>query len=199
MLTTQNAQNALVAHANANANNTTISANTIANLLSTQANTFANILFVTQVNTSAKYKHVKIQKVTQANVQLFNTTFNYVKAVQKSANNISANNNDVNNFVAQSNYYTHTNCFSIVQHKTNNCLYLYASFNNAKSLYFINNVLATKQQVAQYLTASKAKQLLEPNNVVYNVTNNVMHTLQLRTVMLTNLVSITTNKQTITV
>lgn len=196
MLTLQDAVSALALHSNSNM----LDANTIANLLASKASTFASILYVTKVNTSAKYKHISIQKVTKANVTLFNTNFDYTKAVQKSANKISDNDTDaVNNFEKQDNYYRHTNCFSIVQHKTKDTLYLYASFNNADSLYFIDNVLATKQEVAQYLTPSAAKQLLDNNTVVYNATNDVLHTIHMRTVMLENLVSISTNGQTITV
>ena len=66
-------------------------------------------------------------------------------------------------------------------------------------MYFINNVLATKQQVAQYLTASASAKLLDNNNTVHNVANNVTHTVKVRTIALSNIVSITANKQTLTV
>jgi len=196
MLTLQNALNALNAHANSN----TLTASAISNLLAHKASTFASIVYVTQVKTATAYKAVNIQKVTQANVQLFNTQFAYAQAVQKSASKISANDaNNVQQFTAQANYYTHTNCFSIVQHNTNSNLYLYASYNNAQSIYFINNVQATKQQVAQYLTASAISNLLQNNNVVHNATNNVLHTVQIRTIALANIVSITANKQQLVV
>lgn len=201
MLTLTTAQHALNVHASANANAVTLTAQAISNVLASKASTFANIVYVTQVATSAKHKHVTIQKVTQANVQLFNTSFAYAQAVQKSAQAISANNsNNVQQFTAQANYFTHTNCYSIVKHNTNNNLYLYASFNNAKSIYFINNVQATKQQVAQYLTASASAKLLQDNNtVVHNATHNVLHTVQIRTIALANIVSVTANKQTLKV
>jgi hypothetical protein len=201
MLTLQNAQHALNVHASANVNAVTLNAQAITNLLANK-NTFASIVYVTQVATSAKHKHVNIQKVTKANVQLFSTQFNYAQAVQKSASKISANNaNNVQQFTAQANYFTHTsNCYSIVQHNSNSNLYLYASFNNASSVYFINNVVATKQQVAQYLTASASAKLLQDHNtVVHNATNNVLHTVNVRTIALANIVSIVANKQQISV
>ena len=72
-------------------------------------------------------------------------------------------------------------------------------FNSAKSTYYINNVQATKQQVAQYLTASASAKLLNNNNVVANVSNNILHNVQIRTIALANIVSITANKQTLNV
>ena len=198
MLTLQNALNALNAHSNSN----TLTATAIANVLNAKASTFANIVYVTQVATSAKHKTVNIQKVTQANVQLFSTSYAYAQAVQNSASKIAQNDvANVQQFTAQSNYFTHTsNCYSIVQHNSNSNLYLYAVYNNASSLYFINNTVATKQQVAQYLTASNAQKLLQAsNNVVHNATHNVLHTVNVRTIALANIVSIVANKQQISV
>lgn len=200
MLNTTQAQNALVAHAN----NNSITAAAVQAILANASTTFAQIVYVTQVATAAAHKHVNIQKVTSANVQLFSNiaaaTSVFTNAVKKSASNIASNNaNDVAQFTAQSNYFTHTQCYSVVQHKQNNNLYLYAIYNNAQSVYFINNVVATKQQVAQYLTASAAAKLLQNDNTVHNKTHNVTHNVQVRTVALNNIVSITANKQQITV
>jgi hypothetical protein len=172
----------------------------IQQMLANVSTTFANIQYTTQVATAAKHKNVNITKVTNANVQLFSNisayTNVYANAVKRSAQNIQqAQNANVQNFATQQNYFTHTNCYSIVQHNTNNNLYLYAIFNSAKSIYFINNVQSTKQQVAQYLTASAAQQLLQNSNIVHNVTNNVLHTVQVRTIALHNINSITVCKQ----
>ena len=193
------AQLAIALHAK----NSTITAQQVQNLLANVSTTFANIVYVTQVATSAKFKHVKITKVTQANVQLFsniNSATNvYVNAVKRSASKIASNNaSNVANFTAQASYFVHTDCYSIVKHKTNNTLYLHAIYNNAKSVYFIDNVVATKQQVAQYLTASASAQLLQSDNTTHNITNNVTHNVVLRNIALSNIVSITANKQTIT-
>jgi hypothetical protein len=198
-LTAQTAQTALAQHANANS----ITAQQVQTLLANKSVQFANIVYCTKVATSAKHKSVNIVKVVSANVQLFaNITAQnlYVQQVQRSANNISTNNSaNVQNFVAQSNYFTHTNCYSLVTHKTSNAFYLYAIYNSANSVYFINNVVATKQQVAQYLTASAAAQLLQKDNTVHNVTNNVTHSVKVRTIALQNIVSITANKQQLVV
>ena len=175
----------------------------IQQMLANVSTTFAQILYTTKVATSAKHKHVNITKVTLANVQLFSNinafTNVYANAVKRSAQRIQqAPNANVQAFTTQSNYFTHTNCYSIVQHNTNGNLYLYAIFNNANSIYYIDGVQSTKQQVAQYLTASAQQQLLSNNNVVHNVANNVLHTVQVRTIALHNINSITACKQTVT-
>ena len=74
---------------------------------------------------------------------------------------------------------------------------MYAIYNSANSVYFINDVVATKQQVAQYLTASASAQLLQKDNTVHNVTHNIQHNVIVRTIALQNIVSITANKQTL--
>ena len=168
--------------------------NKIANLLQNKSVVFASINYTTQVKTAAANKHLTVKKTTIANVQLFSNikaaTNVFANAVQKNAN--------VASFKTSSNYFTHTNVYSIVQHKKNSKLYLYAIFNNvSSSIYTINNVTATKQQVAQLLTASAAKQLLSNSNTTYNVKNDITHNIVVRTIALSNINSITTNKQTI--
>ena len=203
MLNNTTAQLAIALHAQ----NNTITVQQVQNLLANVSTTFASIMYVTKVATAAKFKHINIVKVTKANVQLFSNinaaTSVYANAVKRSASNATnMQQNDANsvaNFTAQSNYFTHTACYSVVQHKTNNAQYLYAIYNNASSVYFINDVVATKQQVAQYLTASASAQLLQKDNTVTNVTHNVQHNVIVRTIALSNIVSITANKQTLIV
>lgn len=174
----------------------------IAALLNNVSTTVANIVYNTVVKTAAAHKNVVITKTVTANVQLFSNIRAddsvFALAVKRSANAIDANNADaVAAFTAQSNYFEHTDCYSIVKHKQNANLYLYAIFNSAKSVYYINNVVATKQQVAQYLTASAAQALLADDAVVHNKTHNVLHTVKVRTIALSNIVSIAANKQTV--
>jgi len=167
----------------------------IKKLLANVSTTFANVNFTTTVKTAAAHKAVVIKKTTNANVQLF---ANIKAATSVFANAVNKNAN-TQNFVTSSNYFKHTNCYSIVQHKTNNNLYyLYAIFNAASSSYTINNVAATKQQVAQYLTASAANKLLNASSSTYNAKNNVTHSVTVRTIALHNINSITANKQTLT-
>jgi hypothetical protein len=156
--------------------------------------TFANITTNTQVKTAAAHKLLDIRKITTASVQLFNNIVNfdiYANAVKRSAN--------VTEFVTSDTYYEHTQCYSIVQHKTTGEHYLYAVYNNAKSVYMLNNVQLSKQEVAQYLTASAAAQLLSDSTSTYNATNNVTHNVIVRIIKLANITSITAMQQTITV
>ena len=178
-------------------------ANTIAAMLNNASVTFAQIAYTTQIATSAANKQHNVQKHVVANVQLFanikQATQVFANAVKKSASNIASNNaQNVAAFTQQSNYFAHTNCYSIVQHKQNAKLYLYCIFNNVTStVYTINNVVATKQQVATLLTASAATKLLQESNTVTNVTHNIQHNVQVRTIALANVKSVTCNKQTV--
>lgn len=198
MFTATQAQAALAAH-NANANS--ISANSIAAQLNTSSVTFAQLVYVTQVKTAAAHKHVNVQKVTCANVQLFSNinaaTSVFANAVKRSAANIADNAEDaVAAFTAQSNYFAHNAaCYSLVAHKQNNKQYLYCIYNNAQSYYFIDNVLASKAQVAALLTNSAAQAMLNPSATVVNATHNIQHNVVVRTIALASLCSITCNKQ----
>lgn len=200
MLNNAQAQAILAQHANAQ----NISAAQVAALLANVSVTFAQIAYVTQVQTSAANKHLNVQKVTVANVQLFANinaaTSVFANAVQRSAAQIASNNAaNVAAFTAQSNYFAHTACYSVVQHKQTLAQYLYAIYNNASSVYFINNVVATKQQVAALLTASASAKLLQASNTTHNKTHNVTHNVNVRTIALHNIVSIHANKQALSV
>jgi len=200
MLNTTQAQTILAQHANAN----TISAAQVAALLANVSVTFASIAYVTQVATAAANKHLNVQKVTVANVQLFANinaaTSVFANAVKRSAAKIASNNvANVQQFTAQQNYFTHTACYSIVQHKQNSNLYLYAIYNNASSVYFIDNVVATVQQVAALLTASASAKLLQASNTTHNVAHDIEHNVNVRTIALANIVSIVANKQQLAV
>jgi hypothetical protein len=173
----------------------------IVNLLQNVSTTFAQVNYSTQVKTAAAHKAVNITKQVSANVQLFSNinaaTSVFANAVKRSAANIASNDDAaVAQFTAQSNYFEHTDCYSIVKHKQNANMYLYCIYNSAKSSYFINGVAATKQQVAAYLTASAAAQLLDNSDaVVLNKTHNVAHTVKVRTIALDNIASINACKQ----
>lgn len=200
MLNNTQAQAILAQHAQAQS----ISAAQVSALLANVSVTFAQIAYVTQVQTSAANKHLNVQKVTCANVQLFANisaaTSVFANAVKRSAAQHDSNDAaSVAAFAAQSNYFAHTACYSIVQHKQTLAQYLYAIYNNAQSVYFINNAVATKQQVAALLTASASAKLLQPSNATHNATHNVTHNVTVRTIALQNIVSIHANKQALSV
>lgn len=200
MLNNTQAQAILAQHAQAQS----INAAQVAALLASVSVTFASIAYVTQVATAAAHKQHNVQKVTVANVQLFANinaaTSVFANAVKRSAAQHDSNDESaVAAYVAASNYYTHTQCYSVVQHKQTQAQYLYAIYNNAQSVYFIDGVVATKQQVAALLTASAASKLLQPSNTVHNVTHNITHNVNVRTIALHNIVSIHANKQQLVV
>lgn len=171
----------------------------IANLLQNKSVTFAQVQYTTQVATAAAHKHVTVLKHTNANVQLFSNVSAdvYANAVKRSAAKQAQNDpSNVQQFTSSSNYFAHEDyCYSIVKHKTKQTLYLYCIYNNAQSYYTIDGVQATKQQVAQLLTASKAQELLTPSTVVHNKTHNITHEAVVRTIMLQNITSIHAAKQ----
>jgi hypothetical protein len=202
MLNLQAAQAALVAQAN---NNFITAQDVEALLQNVRGTTLASITQVTKVATAAVNKARTVQKVTQASIQLFNNVNDfknvYTAAVKRSANAIADNNAaNVNDFEQQDNYFTHTNTFSLVQHKTDpSKFYLFAIYNTAESMLFIDGVQATKQEVAQLLTPSAAKTLMQPSNIVHNVTNDVFHTVQVRTIGLNSIVQLNAMKQQLAV
>ena len=167
-------------------------------LANTRGVTLANITYVTAVATAAKFKTNVVQKVTRANVQLFNNIKDaeiYTKAVKRSAEKLAENEaNNVKGFEQQSNYFEHTDCWSLVKHKLYDKYYLYAVFNDSASEFFINNIPATRSDVAMMLTPSSAAKLLDDSGRVRNVTHDIEHSVFVRTIGLDSLVSIHANK-----
>lgn len=168
--------------------------------------TLASIMQVTNVSSvAAAHKANKVQKVTQASIQLFNNVNDYnnvyAAAVKRTAATIADNDTAaVAGFETQENYFAHTNTFSLVQHKKDAAkFYLFAIYNSADSLYFINNSVATKQEVAALLQPAAAKKLLEDNSVVHNKTHDIMHTVQVRTIALDSIVQLKAMKQVLAV
>lgn len=162
-------------------------------LKNVRGTTFAEISFNTKVPTAAAHKGTIIEKRTVANVQLFNNlnafTNAYAMAVKRSAG--------VDTFEPSENYFTHTDCYSIVEHKTNGKKYLFAIFNNAKSEYVIDGEPVKKEDVVKFLTPSSAEKFLKIDTSVHNVANNVTHDVQVRTISLDNITHMKANKQEI--
>lgn len=202
MLTLAQAQQALQQRAN----NTVITPVQVEQLLqNVRGTTLASIVQVTKVATAAANKARNVQKVTEASIQLFNNIADfknvYTAAVKRSANAIADNSAaNVANFEQQDNYFQHTATFSLVQHKKDaSKYYLFAIYNRADSLLFIDGQPATKQAVAALLTPSAAKELLAGTNIVHNKANDVLHTVQVRTIALDSIVELNAMKQSLTV
>lgn len=171
--------------------------NAIANALRPGTN-FASVEYITQVKTAAAHREMNIQKHTVANVQLFANIRDaravFEAAVKRSATKLGEDAARVDAFEQQSNWFTHTDCWSVVQHNKTGALYLYAIFNGADSVWTINGAPATRADVAQYLTPSEANKLLNPPATVHNKTHDVHHTVTVRTIALDNVQRIVVNK-----
>lgn len=175
-----------------NAQNAHVTQAQIVNALNSSSVTFAQITYVSNVKTAAAHKNVQLRKVVTANVQLF-ANINAATSVYKNAVQRNAN---VQNFNVQSNYFAHTQCYSIVQHKQNNKLYLYCIYNNvAQTTYYVNAQQVSKATFASYCTNSIAQKLLSNSTSTHNVHNNVTHDIVVRTIALQNIVALNANKQ----
>jgi hypothetical protein len=160
---------------------------------------FAQIETLTDVATAAANKHIKITKSTTANVSLYASLKDfevYRRAVLKSASSIEENDPEkVAAFETQESWFTHDDpdCWAIIHHKTKGTPYLYAVYNGANSTYYIDGVEATKEQVAEYLTPSASKTLLNPPEHVENKTHGIVHDVIVRTINLENVKEIRAN------
>ena len=193
-------QDAVAVKAKQDASKNKISASDISRALRPGTN-FANVEYCVDLNTSASNRAVKIRKAVRCNVQLFASIKDYDlyrKQVLRSANKLSES--EITDFVVSETYYEHTDCFSIVQHKKDSAKqYLYAIYNRAESVIFVDDVESTKEYASSFMTNSDATKLLDDSKLVYNKTNDVTHDVTLRTVTLSNIVSITVNNQVLTV
>jgi hypothetical protein len=186
-------------------NNNVITVAQLQQLLQNVSVTFAQIDYCTNVQLAAAHKAQSIQKVTTANVILCSNVAAqssvYARKVRKHAARYAQNDAQaVAAFTAQQNYFVHTATHCIVAHAQHaDKVYLYAIYNNAQSVYMHNNAVVSKQHVAQYCTASAAKALLQKDDTVHNKTHNIVHNVQVRTIALSNIVSVRARKQMLTV
>lgn len=172
---------------------------TVKALLNNGSN-IATITYKTDVKTSAKFKDTKIEKTTRASVMLFKTlneyTDVYSNAVKKTASKIAENDSaNVESFEKSDNYFSHDrDCHSIVYHKTNKKAYLYAIFNKTfETVYTIDGFTVDKSQVIPYLTVSEQKKILDNTGITYNVKNDIVHAVIVRTISIENIISINAN------
>ena len=168
-------------------------------LANTRGVGFAQVTYVTEnAKKAAAHKEVVLKKVVRANVQVFNNlkeaTNPYVNAVRRSMEKQGL---DPDRWIESGNWYRHTDCYSIVEHKVNGKRYLYGVFNDAQAHYFVDGYAVSKATFAQFLTPSGAKELLADASEVHNKTNDVTHNVIVRAISLENIVAITANKQTI--
>lgn len=143
--------------------------------LANAASVNATVQYCTTVATAAAHKHLLVQKHTTASVTLHANSNAYTIAVRNDTND--------NSFNAKSASFTHdSNCAAIVTSSKGNTQ-LYCFMQSATSYYTINNVVATKAQVAALLTNSARNALL------HNV-SNAAHNVIVRTINISNISSI---------
>lgn len=158
--------------------------------------TIANIGYVTDVQLAAKHRDAghTVQKVTYANVMLAGDQTSadiYLNRVLRTM--------DGDEFVKSDTYFEHTDVYSIVRHISRGSLYLFAMYmpnSNSKTAFILDGEIATREEVAELLTPSAAKRLLDTESTVYNKRNDVTHAAIVRTISLQNLVSISTSGTT---
>jgi hypothetical protein len=196
-ITLNKAQQIILALLNTQANNTSKInvANIINALKNVQATTFATLVQASLVKTASAHKAQQIYKITVQNVTLCNSASSlYSNAVTKQIQQAFS--------ALASNYVMLNNSYSVCALKSNtNKHYLRANVNKClQVVYYCANTqqFLTKQQVAQYLTASASKQLLSNNTVNTIQHANVQHTVTTRTFSLQNIYSINVAKQTLT-
>lgn len=172
---------------------------TVKALLNNGSN-IATVTYKTAVKTAAKYNNIKIEKTSRASVMLFKTlneyTDVYSNAVKKTASKIAENDSaNVESFEKSDNYFSHDrDCHSIVYHKTSDKAYLYAIFNKTyETVYTIDSVEVDKSQVIPYLTASEQKKMLDNTGITYNVKNDIVHAVIVRTISIENIIGINAN------
>lgn len=159
--------------------------------------TLANVTQVTQVQTAAAHKAITIQKVTRANVLLFANALNYVACVQRSAAKVEGNDAaKIADFTPSEASFTHDpECYSIVTNKNSSQQYLYLHYNNAESVYVLNGTLISVETAASFCTPSVAKVMLQNTKTTHNVSNDISHSIVVRTVKLQNIVRLAALKQ----
>ena len=172
---------------------------------SSRGSAIATIETLTKVETSAKFKTVKILKHTTAKViiytSLLSATNAFLNQVKKTGSQIAENDpNKLKEYVLSPTYFVHdSNFHSLIQHRTSGQNYLWVNFVKTYQVeYTIDGQVASKTQVAEYLVPSARDKLLNPNPVTYNKTNDVMHMNQFRAIKLENILSLTARGQTIT-
>lgn len=162
-------------------------------LNTTNGSTIVRLQYTTEVKTAAKHKAVKIEKTTIASALLFGKVSAYKNAykrrVQKTALEIEGNNQEsIDNFQLSDNWHIASEqAYSIRLHKEKGTKYLFPMFTgHSKTVFTIDGVPASREQVAAFLTPSAARDLLDTTGIVTNKKNGVKHRAIVRTIGMEN-------------
>ena len=151
------------------------------------------IWYRSDVKTAAKHKNdVKIVKEVCARVTLFGQPDETTSVYQDLVRQRGSGENAENFEASKKTFFDHDeNCYSLIRHKTNGKEYLYCIFEDTLSTeFYLNGEPVLREVVAEYLTPSEAKKLLNPEPFVKNVSQNVEHDVIVRTIALENVISI---------
>lgn len=162
-------------------------------LAATNGSTIVRLQYTTQVKPAAKHKAVEITKTTVASALLFGKVSAYANAykrrVKKTAQLIEGNNQEaIDNFEVAQNWHTASDlAYSIRLHAGKGTKYLYPMFcGHSKTIFTINGKTATRLEVADYLTPSAARELLDTSGIVENKKNGIKHSAIVRTIGMEN-------------
>jgi len=193
------------AQANPRAHGSTLSAE-VARILATSVTTFAHVVQATPVLLKAANKARNIMKLSTVNVMLSSSHATYENAVKNSATKQDSDADKVAAFKPQAaNFTRDADCAALAtSNKTELPMLVYLTYpnpRNAGKRYFIDadsNELMSTQDVAELMTPSGAKQLLDPPAVTHNKTHDIEHTVSTRSVNMHNIFKVVANKQTAT-
>ena len=175
----------------------------VLNILRNTTTTFAHVVQATPVKLAAKNKARNIMKLSAVNVMIATSAETYARAVKNSANKQGSDAEKVDNFQAQEAWFERDqNCAALgVGKKNGSPVLIYMTYptpRNTGKRYFIDadtNETMTAEQVAELMTPSGAKQLLDPATTHHNKTHDIEHTVSTRAVYLHNILRVVANKQ----
>jgi hypothetical protein len=151
------------------------------------------ICYRSEVKTAAKFKNdFVIEKYVCAVVTLFGQPDETTPVYQDLVRQRGSGENAENFEASKKTFFEHDeNFYSLIHHKTTGKAYLYCIFDDTLSTdFFVNGSPASREEVAEYLTPSEAKKLLNPPEFVKNVSQDVEHDVIVRTISLENVISI---------
>lgn len=162
-----------------------VSKEEIKSLFSSNNNGFATVEYITKLKTAAAHKHLPLFKHSVIQVQLFGTETAYETAVKNSAEKLSGEKPE---FKKSTNHFTHDpECYSIVTGANGNEMLYCRVIRPLKSEFFLGKDLISMENAALYMTPSEAKKMLTAGEPTHNKTNDVVHSVVIRTISISNL------------
>lgn len=179
-------------------------ANSIKAMLAPMITSFAQVVQVTKLPLAAAHKDRTVLKVSNSNVLISGSAETYSNAVKNSANKIATNDaEDVKNFQAVApKFVRHPYCAAVANStKTDELQFVYLMFKHLENKTTANYIdadtltLMSLSDVANLLTPSAAKELLNPSKSSVNVRTGIEHSVTTRAVNMFNILSVTLNKK----